>query len=620
MPDQFPDEESLRTKAKVQGWTPEAVINDIESADFIDSGFVQWCRTVKDDLYPALMQIMQERRGTARLRASLLLLHLGEPEGTDGVIACLQEDDPEFRIRVLSALSVMPLEPIKSDVESWYRQVVPLKKEALFAQLEPLLTMPVDAASMSLEARTQHIAVDVCLRLHLPEVEHRILPFLENGPARTRSRILHYLAWKGEDRGALKAAKELLREDAEIHSAVGSLEVYCKGEDVKLSKQAADMLVDFVKANLDRPGNYVTNHLWHALDGIVAAKHPKREKLLKDVLMGPVADWRRGVALRHLATLEGEAGIARLREALADPLLRQFAAQGIAENARGRSDAGLVDALVRAVHAEKRGEVLYYLIDALITIDTDVKVLLERDVIERLKPSDVMRIYWLANQITLDTAVEHLVAAEVIAMPDETELEKLEDEWEQKRDAYGIIISLLSEHLIWFDTESSRVIPDYLNLISQFLDVSRDVFNAEAFSHIVDKETSESTIRFHYNGRDYEFMAEYYGDWYDVRSVIEGLNRSLMDSGQPKRFVSLYTGDQTAAIVFVPEKVFRQVAETLHIPLQDNVEAAMQQGITFEKRVIEEVKRQGERDRQSRQRVSTGQRLLRWLRGMTGGR
>lgn len=299
--------EYMRSKAKVHGWTPAGAIDHIEAADLHDHTFRQWCGTVKDKLVPDLMRLMRDGRGEAQLKASLLLLYLDEPAGTDGVLACLQEDDPAFRLHTLSSLSTMPLLPLEEDAPAWREPPVPVKKEALFAALEPLLVTPGTRAGAS--------AIEIALKLDLQQAKRHVLHQLKDGSSRVRSRILYWLARRDEDYGALDAAEELLGEDVETHSVVGSLETYCQGKEPQLAGRAAELLVNFVRANLDRPGNEITNHLWHALDEIVAAGHPEREQLLKEVLDGPVADWRRGVALRHLGTLEGEKGIKRLTKA-----------------------------------------------------------------------------------------------------------------------------------------------------------------------------------------------------------------------------------------------------------------------------------------------------------------
>ncbi len=614
MSDEFPSQEDMIwTKARVHDWTPDKVINNIESVDTIDFWFIGWCRAVKADLLPGLMQIMSEERGEARLCASLLLLHLGESVGTDGIVACLQEDLPEFQIRVLSSLTILPLE---GSTMGW-KVVVPIKKELLFDALKPLLEIPSDPRPISIESRIQFLAVNNALRLDLPEAEPFILPLLQNGPTRVRSIILSHMSRRGEDKGAMATAKDLLEEDPETHSVISSLETYCKSQDRYLSQQAASLLIDFVRTYVSRPGNDITNHLWHALDGIVIAQHPQREQVLKEVLASPVKDWRRGVALRHLAHLEGGAGLDRLRRALADPGLRQFAAEGIAVGARGKDDPQLVNALVVVAQQEDRPQVLTKLFDALVALNADMKAIPE-EITSRLEPNEEMRLYWLANNITPGIAAEKLVEADVIPPLSEKVLLELENEWEQRRLPHHIMFSLLRNQLAWFDTESGLSTPNYLELISQLLASSQGVFKAEAFTQTVDNASGDSVISFVCNGRDFTFTAQNLGDWYDVRAVTEGFNRALADLGQPKRFLSLYTGGQDAAVVFAPEVAFRQVASILRFPFEQDPEIAMKRGVAFEKKVLEEIKRQERREAQGHQSSSWRQRLLRRLQRKGG--
>lgn len=244
------------------------MIDEIESIDLFDPTFIQWCWSVKAELVSDLMERMREGRGETSARASLLLLYLGEPDGTDGIISCLQEPNSKFRISVLSSVSTLPLST------DGFRPQVPVKKQELFVALEPLLEAP-EKRETSRQQRIHYLAVQIALKLNLPIANERLLPLLMSGSTRIRALLLSNLARRGEDQGALDTAEELLEVDAEIYSAIGALETYSKESDPVLALRSAEILLAFVRANTELPGNDVANHLWHALDGIVAAQHPE---------------------------------------------------------------------------------------------------------------------------------------------------------------------------------------------------------------------------------------------------------------------------------------------------------------------------------------------------------
>lgn len=611
MADELYSDVYIQTRARIYGWSPEGVIDEIESIDFYDSAFIQWCRSVKAELVPDLVEIMREQRGEARLRASLLLLHLGEPDGTDGIISCFREADPRFQITILSRVSALPLTPEGLRL----RAPVSLKKEELYTSLEPLLETPGERESSDRQ-RIHNLAIGIALKLDVSEAYERLLPMLRSGPAQIRVKLLSQLARRGEDRGGLDAAEELLAADSETYRVIGALEDYSKGDDPALAQQAAELLVDFVRENTDRAGNDITNHLSRALDGIVAAQHPEREEMLKQVLNGPVEDWRRGTALYHLAPLEGEAGYPRLRTALADPELRSYAAQAISANPPSSGDSELEQALISAARQERNGRTLSRLLDALVAVGVEMNDIPE-DVKGRLEPDTAMRVHWLANGITARRAVELFVEGGIIPAPTEEQLQELDARWEQERSAHGTVISLLEKRMAWFDTETGFVPPDYLDLLSQLFSISHLVFQTIAPSQTVDEESGESEIRFVYNDKEYAFTVRNVGDYYDVPSVLAGLNRALAEGERTERFLPLYTGDQTAAVAFVPEESFLQISEALHIPLEDDQEAARKRGEAFEKRVLEEIRRQLERERGAQQ-PSLIRRLLAWFSGRNG--
>lgn len=207
------------------------------------------------------------------------------------------------------------------------------------------------------------------------------------------------------------------------------------------------------------------------------------------------------------------------------------------------------------------------IINALVAIDADMADIPD-EIRGRLTPDVAMSVYWFANSITPGAAAELFEKAGIIPSPTDEKLQELNNKWEQEWSALGIVATLLNKRLAWFDMETSRVTPDYLQLLSILLVVSSPIFQVEALSQTVDEETGQSEVHFVYNGREHTFTVRNYGDFYDAPLVLAGLNRALAEGDREERFLPLHTGDQTASVVFVPEEAFLRVAQILHIPLE----------------------------------------------------
>ena len=85
-------------RAAAQAWTVQRILSELEHLDLVDSHFIAHCETLRDELVPLLIQAMHEQDSVARLKASLLLLHLDEPLGTDGIVSCIRDDNEELTL------------------------------------------------------------------------------------------------------------------------------------------------------------------------------------------------------------------------------------------------------------------------------------------------------------------------------------------------------------------------------------------------------------------------------------------------------------------------------------------------------------------------------------------
>lgn len=558
--------EHARARAKANTWTVAKILEQLASIPEFDHKFWEHCRTIQDELVPALLRAIQEQESIARLNASLLLLRLGQPDGTDGVIACLHDNDESLRQKTLLSLSLLPPEPFAFAEGFPFSppQPVPLKKEPLFAELQQFLSSP----------NPYHIGLTVqaITSMNPSGVESYIRPLLKHSSRDVRISALHWYSRRSNAPEAILTTRELLFQKdvppTDNYAVIGSLEICCRSKNETVAAEAAKLLAEFILRYVDYPGNYMANLISNAMDGLKASRYHEERKVVWVLFRSQVKDWRRGVALRRLAEIEGEAQIGLLKESLSDRDLRQFAAQGIAEVTQGSDNSQLVDVLLKALQEENREDVIRNLINALIAVEGEA-VASHKGVFELLPPYDAMRIHWLTNKINPDVAARYLSKAEIIDPPTEELLQQLRMKWHEDHDAFFIMVSLLgsSNRLFWFDRETSTIPADYANVFQGFFNIGHGVFTAESFSQVFNEVTQELEILFIYDKRVHTFRT-FESGWYDAESILQTLNEALSQSGKSERYILLPTGDQTCIVIFAPEGKFRKVVQKLRLPVE----------------------------------------------------
>src|SRR5690242_8898872 len=102
------DVDRVRRDAAEQAWTVERVVREIENVDMHERAIRDMCRAAKGEVVPRLLDAMRTREGAAKENASILLLHLGDVRGTEGIIELLVDGDDDTRVGLLAHLSVLP--------------------------------------------------------------------------------------------------------------------------------------------------------------------------------------------------------------------------------------------------------------------------------------------------------------------------------------------------------------------------------------------------------------------------------------------------------------------------------------------------------------------------------
>ena len=304
------------------------------------------------DIFPALRRMVDERSGTVRLNAARALVDFGDRVGWEVFIEYLQSDDSALRGKTLDHLTLL-------GIRDWVRSPnFPIDADALLIALERSL------ADSSQWARER--AVTLIGYLATPRAFDCLVGLLARPDVRVHAACL--LGDAGYDRGALAVIDELLRVPShpKRYFLIRALEHLCKSADADTRTRAAVVAVGFIRSNLtDRAysaleANDLANDIWHCLDGIAAAcsgedreaLHQVLRQILSEVLASKLEWWIRGMALKQLAELEGQAGIARLIDFMQDPDLRKDALEGLASLAAGSEDPNVLETLAKEIRRE----------------------------------------------------------------------------------------------------------------------------------------------------------------------------------------------------------------------------------------------------------------------------
>ena len=290
-------------------------------------------------------------------------------------------------------------------------------------------------------------------------------------------------------------------------------------------------------------------------------------KRLREVLDSKREWWVRGMALTHLAKLEGQAGVARLIGALSDPDLRKDALEGLSSLAARSNDPMVLEVLANEIQRGNAADVSA-LVKTFLAVGGNAKTLAQA-IVDRLEPDVAATVRWQRNDISPREAAGKLQPACGGTAASEKTLQKIDAKWQADIDATGVIWELLGE---W-----NRIAVPFYKTVGSPVDHSATVYKLAAMAGErlkVDEavQTTEPDGNFRlmlvYKGIRYSFPVQNHGRWCNVVAVIDGLNSILDRLGLPERFIELNSGTSDVAIVtFARADIFMPVARELGIPL-----------------------------------------------------
>jgi hypothetical protein len=303
------------------------------------------------------------------------------------------------------------------------------------------------------------------------------------------------------------------------------------------------------------------------IDGDESAGSREERDALQQVLASNAEWWVRGMALKRLAKLEGQAGIARLIDALSRSDLRQDALEGLASLAAGSNNPVVLEALDNELRRRDSTHISAA-VSAFLSVGGNVPSL-PQDTADRLEPEMAMTVRWLLNDIGPREAAAKLLSACGDVPVSDKILQDLDAKWRTERDARDVVWSLLGGWnrlaCIFYKTGGSPV--DHDQTVYEMTAISRERFTIDEVVQTTESSGDFRVLLVH-QGMGYSFPVENEGRWCNICAVIDGLNNVLDSLGLAERFIELNSGTGDVALVtFARADLFLPLARELDIPL-----------------------------------------------------
>jgi hypothetical protein len=386
-----------------------------------------------------------------------------------------------------------------------------------------------------------------------------------------------------------KAAMALRTPDEEPAPFVEALEQLAarEGAAPDVRKKADEAL--FAAVETDRPERCGSAYARLFL------RDPKRtlplaERYLFHAMKQPTVpdEYNVSLVLREWARLRGKDGQRLLRTWIGHPRLGRSALEILTELKVGSGDETLIGAW-RKYAADKKDPHVYHQVAAI----GGEKA--KQAAVELLKqsgasPSRELGLWWTLNDITLDKALRLSVQHGLLErMPSEQSVQAALRETGALESPFVLWMAVMVREgrAAHFDTETSTFPNRHDELIMGKLKQGGGGLFVPGKAVEVWRPKGEIyDVAFEHRGKWYHFRAKGLGDWYDVVSVLEAVNKALADVGVGERFHALETGGQDAFLLLARPDGLAAVAAELRLPVASNPDSARELGKAFENEML----------------------------------
>ena len=318
-----------------------------------------------------------------------------------------------------------------------------------------------------------------------------------------------------------------------------------------------------------------------------------------------VSEWGRNPLLNKCTGALGAHALDGLLAALQDPSMRADAAQNLKAMPGGEADDEIRTALQAALQAESRDWVAATVANTLVGMgNTDAAT------IEALQPWEAMDIRWEQRGITAAEVARQLTNVGVMNPITDEELAAI-----QYKDGESLVLNLLGHggkedaRLAYSSIRDNGYDPRHDELFASLAHITRPRLEVESVSQtrhefkteqtaasarlmtwqygswkptpqhllagvtLTSFEGTTCTVCYRYHGVEYGFIARPNGTWMDVASVLRAFNAIMQQIGREERAFRLADSPRSngeyAIFLCAKGMTFRQIAESLHIPLAE---------------------------------------------------
>lgn len=562
------------TRVFISGRPPrnvDALLADPLAVDCYDHRQIEFYRTHRAVLEPAWLA--HADRADLRHRAYLgrLLLNIGAASGSPLLLDALRGGDEHLQGDVLFELATLPWREGEG-------LQVPLDQAAAAAALKPFI----DASS----PRLREQAVRALSRLSGDEILKMKRQMLSHTDPNVRSLVASDLATYHGDAAAwpiIRSVLDMHRGDFHArYSPIGALAGFAANPDPALREEVAQ----FVRQELGRlaphTDNNAANEAWSLLRTLEKVA-PAWEDEALEAFIASHTTWARGMAFQRLCVRQGAAAAPRVLAALDDPGLVNEMLGLLREQAALYGGPALIEKLQRLLADTQKESQRDQVVDVLIALgETTHPAVLA--MIDKVDPWRRWEIASYRDGLTADVMLARLDAAGLLVAADAAARTRFREDWTGgKRSA--ALFGLLADggRFGAFDSENSRIPPNYPGLIVELAVLARGAFDVGDVNLYQHGERFEVDVEM--AGRMVTIALRDLGDWFDLSALIAGLNDALEDAGLPLRYFSLATTDQMAMVVLGNGAAMAALARDLAFPLGDADEAA-RRGQDSERAVI----------------------------------
>jgi HEAT repeat protein len=557
---------------------------------FVDRETEETLRENSEIVIPRLIRVAgaKEAEFRVRMRVAALLTRLGEVRGRQLFLSGLESDDPKQQVAALHG---------SGDLHTYFHDEG--QPHIRFLLEEPGMTQRLLQQLDSRDPEVLKAAIQTCGLLEIPGHVEKFKQLIHDKDCPARGRIAYWLAAHAQPTEVIDDITTFYREGMtgeDAYSTIGAFDDLAEKGDEQTRRQVIALVREYYQRDdLDR--RKLEPSVGWQLTSLIAKYAGADSANWLEEKLPDLEPYRRGDVYRALARMEADGWREMLADALRSNDTKLHAAQAFGEKLAGTQDAAVVKLLSESLSSEDSDRTISVICEALIAIGGDVSRQTVEAWLERTEPWDKMELTWQLRGRSLDDVREQVIESGWLTAAEFAAAREQLDDQAPEEAATNRFFALLTyaNRLLSFDVETGELPCRHDELLLDFAEISGDRFRPTDVSQQWNQQHDEDfeadyTLRFVFNGRCYEARLNNLGDWYDVERLTQAANQALTDSGHPERFVTLYSGGQTANLTFGDPKMLGRLSKALAIPLADDPSQAMDEGKAFEQHVLDELR------------------------------